>query len=98
HINQKYKYLVFGSLRKDNPYVLERRAQQEQRETDTLGIDTRLQADFATAKLDHTVIAGIDYQWSKDQDNLLRAMGPEYDLDWRDPNYHYPINMNLQKP
>lgn len=98
HINQKYKYLVFGSLRKDNPYVLERRAQQEQRETDTLGIDTRLQADFTTAKLNHTVIAGIDYQWSKDQDNLLRAIGPEYDLDWRNPNYHYPIDMSLQKP
>ncbi|HGM9945242.1 TPA: TonB-dependent receptor plug domain-containing protein, partial [Proteus mirabilis] len=42
HIKQKYKYLVFGSLRKDNPYILERRAQQEKRETDTFGIDTRL--------------------------------------------------------
>lgn len=44
------------------------------------------------------MIAGIDYQWSKDQDNLRRATGSEYDLDWRDPNYNYPINMNLQKP
>lgn len=44
------------------------------------------------------MIVGIDYQWSKDQDNLRRAMGSEYDLDWRDPNYSYPINMTLQKP
>lgn len=98
HIKQKYKYLVFGSLRKDNPYILERRAQQEKRETDTFGIDTRLQADFDTEKLTHTVIIGIDYQWSKNKDNLLQAMGPEYDLDWRNPNYHYPIDISLQKP
>ncbi|EMQ2847583.1 TonB-dependent siderophore receptor [Proteus mirabilis] len=98
HIKQKYKYLVFGSLRKDNPYILERRAQQEKRETDTFGIDTRLQADFDTEKLAHTVIIGIDYQWSKNKDNLLQAMGPEYDLDWRNPNYHYPIDISLQKP
>ncbi|EPJ3744851.1 TonB-dependent siderophore receptor [Proteus mirabilis] len=98
HIKQKYKYLVFGSLRKDNPYILERRAQQEKRETDTFGIDTRLQADFDTEKLAHTVIIGIYYQWSKNKDNLLQAMGPEYDLDWRNPNYHYPIDISLQKP
>lgn len=98
HIKQKYKYLVFGSLRKDNPYILERRAQRERRETDTLGIDTRLQADFATAKIDHTLIAGLDYQWSKEQDNLWRDMGSQYDLDWRNPNYHYPIDMSLQTP
>ncbi|EOV7493949.1 TonB-dependent siderophore receptor [Proteus mirabilis] len=98
HIKQKYKYLVFGSLRKDNPYILERRAQQEKRETDTFGIDTRLQADFDTEKLAHTAIIGIDYQWSKNKDNLLQAMGPEYDLDWRNPNYHYPIDISLQKP
>ena len=40
----------------------------------------------------------IDYQWSKNKDNLLQAMGPEYDLDWRNPNYHYPIDISLQKP
>lgn len=90
-IKQKYRYLVYSSS-EANSSVLSRRAQHEERQTDELGIDNQLEAQFATGQLAHTVLSGLDYKTSKDKQYLGRAGGSQYDLDWRAPVYGVKVD------
>nr|WP_318382667.1 TonB-dependent siderophore receptor [uncultured Enterobacter sp.] len=85
-IKQKYRYLVYATS-PANSSVLTRRAQHETRQTDEFGIDNQLEAQLATAEVNHTLLGGMDYKSSKDHQTLKRGMGTQYDLDWQNPVY-----------
>lgn len=85
-IKQKYRYLVYANSAA-NSTLLIRRAQHEERTTNEFGIDNQLEAQFATAEVNHTLLGGLDYKSSKDKQLLQRGAGSQYDMDWTHPTY-----------
>ena len=85
-IKQKYRYLVYAT-NAPNSTLLTRRAQHEERQTDEFGIDNQLEAQFTTAEVNHTLLGGLDYKSSRDDQTLMRGTGARYNLDWRNPVY-----------
>lgn len=85
-IKQKYRYLVYFNSKPEST-LLSRRAQHEERTTNELGIDNQLEAQFATAQMNHTLLGGLDYKSSNDKQLLMRGSGSQYDMDWTHPVY-----------
>ena len=90
-IKQKYRYLVYANSAA-NSTVLTRRAQHEARTTNEFGLDNQLEAQFATADVNHTVLGGLDYKQSKDKQLLQRGAGTQYDFDWTKPTYGLSVD------
>ncbi|WP_342325490.1 TonB-dependent siderophore receptor [Kosakonia sp. BYX6] len=90
-IKQKYRYLVYATS-PANSSVLTRRAQHETRDTDEFGLDNQLEARFATADIDHTLLTGLDYKSDRDRQTLKRGSGTQYDLDWTNPVYGVQVD------
>nr|WP_232623430.1 TonB-dependent siderophore receptor [Citrobacter koseri] len=85
-IKQKYRYLVYFNSKPEST-LLSRRAQHEERTTNEFGIDNQLEAQFATAQMNHTLLGGLDYKSSNDKQLLMRGSGSQYDMDWTHPVY-----------
>ncbi len=85
-IKQKYRYLVYFNSKPEST-LLSRRAQHEERTTNEFGIDNQLEAQFATAQMNHTLLGGLDYKSSNDRQLLMRGSGSQYDMDWTHPVY-----------
>ncbi|MGG7444617.1 TonB-dependent siderophore receptor [Kosakonia oryzendophytica] len=85
-IKQKYRYLVYAN-NAANSTVLTRNAQHETRQTDEFGLDNQVEAQFATAEVNHTLLGGLDYKSSRDHQLLQRGTGSQYDFDWTHPVY-----------
>lgn len=90
NINQKYKYFVYTNSA--STYVLNRRAQREERDTDEFALDNQLQAQFVSGAVDHLVLAGLDYRWNKDRQKLWRGSSTDYQLDWSSPTYGVTVD------
>ncbi|PWC13335.1 TonB-dependent siderophore receptor [Brenneria roseae subsp. americana] len=90
NISQKYKYFVYTNSA--STYVLNRRAQREERDTDEFALDNQLQAQFATGIVDHVVLTGLDYRWNKDRQKLWRGSSTSYQIDWSSPVYGVPVD------
>ncbi|HEY4250530.1 MAG TPA: TonB-dependent siderophore receptor [Roseomonas sp.] len=84
-INTDYREIQGSSLLADQR-TLTRNAYSSDENLNTLAIDTRAQARFATWMLDHTVLLGVDYQHSNWR-NLTR-FGTAPSLDIVNPDYH----------
>ncbi|ELY5813504.1 TonB-dependent siderophore receptor [Cronobacter turicensis] len=91
HISQEYRYLVYTNSAAGST-VLQRRPQHEQRDTQELGLDNQLEAQFDTADVGHTLLTGFDYKQSRDHQRLARDSGSRYDLDWTNPVYGIDVN------
>ncbi|WP_437616445.1 TonB-dependent siderophore receptor [Erwinia sp. V71] len=89
-ISQKYKYFVYTNSY--STYVLNRRAQIEERDTDEFVLDNQWQAQFATGAVDHQLLAGLDYKWNKDRQELWRRSSTSYQIDWSSPNYGVSVD------
>lgn len=85
-IKQKYRYLVYFNSKPEST-LLSRRAQHEERTTNEFGIDNQLEAQFAIAQMNHTLLGGLDYKSSNDKQLLMRGSGSQYDMDWTHPVY-----------
>lgn len=86
-IDESYKYIVFTTANtRNNDHTINRRPQHDKVETEELGLDNQLKAQFATGQIDHTVLGGLDYKWSDIDSKLWRDNNTaRYTLDWTNP-------------
>ncbi|HBL7006473.1 TPA: TonB-dependent siderophore receptor [Citrobacter koseri] len=96
-IKQKYRYLVYFNSKPEST-LLSRRAQHEERTTNEFGIDNQLEAQFATAQMNHTLLGGLDYKSSNDKQLLMRGSGSQYDMDWTHPVYGVNVDESTFSP
>lgn len=96
-IKQKYRYLVYFNSKPEST-LLSRRAQHEERTTNEFGIDNQLEAQFATAQMNHTLLSGLDYKSSNDKQLLMRGSGSQYDMDWTHPVYGVNVDESTFSP
>ena len=96
-IKQKYRYLVYFNSKPEST-LLSRRAQHEERTTNEFGIDNQLEAQFATAQMNHTLLGGLDYKSSNDKQLLMRGSGSQYDMDWTHPVYGVNVDESTYSP
>lgn len=96
-IKQKYRYLVYFNSKPEST-LLSRRAQHEERTTNEFGIDNQLEAQFATAQMNHTLLGGLDYKSSNDRQLLMRGSGSQYDMDWTHPVYGVNVDESTFSP
>ncbi|HAU5605841.1 TonB-dependent siderophore receptor [Citrobacter koseri] len=96
-IKQKYRYLVYFNSKPEST-LLSRRAQHEERTTNEFGIDNQLEAQFATAQMNHTLLGGLDYKSSNDKQLLMRGSGSQYDMDWTHPIYGVNVDESTFSP
>lgn len=96
-IKQKYRYLVYFNSKPEST-LLSRRAQHEERTTNEFGIDNQLEAQFATALMNHTLLGGLDYKSSNDKQLLMRGSGSQYDMDWTHPVYGVNVDESTFSP
>ncbi|HBL6925233.1 TPA: TonB-dependent siderophore receptor [Citrobacter koseri] len=96
-IKQKYRYLVYFNSKPESTQ-LSRRAQHEERTTNEFGIDNQLEAQFATAQMNHTLLGGLDYKSSNDKQLLMRGSGSQYDMDWTHPVYGVNVDESTFSP
>ncbi|HBC7423461.1 TPA: TonB-dependent siderophore receptor [Citrobacter koseri] len=96
-IKQKYRYLVYFNGKPEST-LLSRRAQHEERTTNEFGIDNQLEAQFATAQMNHTLLGGLDYKSSNDKQLLMRGSGSQYDMDWTHPVYGVNVDESTFSP
>ncbi|MCR0998407.1 TonB-dependent siderophore receptor [Serratia rubidaea] len=86
NMDESYKYLVYTFDADDrNDHSINRRPQHDKIESQELGIDNQLKAEFATADVSHTLLGGLDYKWSDVDSKLWRDSGDQYILDWAHP-------------
>ncbi|MEX0631546.1 TonB-dependent receptor [Serratia ureilytica] len=57
-----------------------------------LGLDNQLKAQFSTGDVEHSVLTGLDYKWSKVNTQNWRGDSAGYFLDWTRPVYGMPVN------
>ncbi|MFP6847734.1 MAG: TonB-dependent siderophore receptor [Pseudomonas sp.] len=91
--------LRYGQLNTTNQYlqpngtitggVMERYAVGVYEDMDSLTSDTRLVSRFATGRLQHTLLSGVDYSWF--DSSVLYAWGPAPSIDMSAPDYHQPV-------
>lgn len=89
----------YGQLNTTNQYlqpngtitsgVMERYAVGVYEDMNSLTSDTRLVSRFATGKLQHTLLSGVDYSWF--ESSVLYAWGPAPSIDMNAPDYHQPV-------
>lgn len=96
-IKQKYRYLVYFNSKPEST-LLSRRAQHEERTTNEFGIDNQLEAQFATAQMNHTLLGGLDYKSSNDKQLLMRGSGSQYDMDWTHSVYGVNVDESTFSP
>lgn len=96
-IKQKYRYLVYFNSKPEST-LLSRRAQHEERTTNEFGIDNQLEAQFATAQMNHTLLGGLDYKSSNDKQLLMRGSDSQYDMDWTHPVYGVNVDESTFSP
>ncbi|EMH4103143.1 TonB-dependent siderophore receptor [Serratia marcescens] len=90
-VDERYKYLVFMSQAK-NSTLLQRRPQKDIVKSHELVLDNQLKAQFSTGDVEHSVLTGLDYKWSKVNTQNWRGDSAGYFLDWTRPVYGMPVN------
>ncbi len=69
--------------------TLERYVMSDQGAIDAFGVDTQAEARFTTGPVRHTLLLGIDYQYTKEDDVLGLDFGPPIDIFA--PTYFQPV-------
>ncbi|TBU89270.1 TonB-dependent siderophore receptor [Stutzerimonas kirkiae] len=82
------QYLDFA-VRSDG-HTFDRTAAGSYEDMASLATDTRLVSRFATGKLQHTLVSGVDYAWIDTE--LQYATGAAPSIDRNAPNHHQPVS------
>ncbi|MTH48273.1 TonB-dependent siderophore receptor [Intestinirhabdus alba] len=90
NIDEQYKHFTYQDSA--STWLLNRRANKEDHKTTELVLDNQLKAQFFTGALDHQLLAGLDYKWSKARSKLWRHSSPDYQLDWSAPVYGLTVD------
>lgn len=84
---QAYRYLVLIDLLTDKRTLI-RRPQIVRQATDEFAIDNQLQTYFWTGPLRHTLLSGLDYKRTRnDNQTFMGSIQTKYNLDWTAPVY-----------
>lgn len=84
-ITSKYVYTYNGAQHALKPALVDRGSGYELHRLDAFVIDNQIEAKFATGDVDHTVLGGVDFTWSKF--NSKTGYGSVDALNTLAPNY-----------
>nr|WP_237351638.1 TonB-dependent siderophore receptor [Rhizobium sp. ACO-34A] len=84
-IDAKYVYAYNGAQHALDSSLVDRGSGNEQQRLDAFVIDNQLEAQFSTGPIDHVVLGGVDFTWSKYR--LLAGYGSVDPLNTLVPNY-----------
>ncbi|MFC3690683.1 TonB-dependent siderophore receptor [Chenggangzhangella methanolivorans] len=92
HLDMRSRYLTAGvsggGFDPARPNVYRRGSWAIDETIEAVQLDNQLQAKFETGAIRHTMLFGLDYQWSESrQGQGSLAANPAYDLDIDDPRY-----------
>lgn len=94
YLDMKSRYMTAGASggfnKPGQPSVYRRGSFAINEKVDAAQIDTQVQAKFDTGTVRHTMLIGVDNQWSKSRQGQGQlGVNDDYDLDVNDPEYGF---------